>query len=250
MIEITCETYEDVVSAIRAGATHVAVASAQFSLKGLSASASLVELIKKNHDVSVNAMVRPRPGGFDYSDHEYEQMRAELTGLICADVDKVTFGFLNHDGTVNAQRTQEFVRLAKEGGVTPVFSQAIDCCQDIRDGIELLHEMGVEEVITAAGHDDISEATSDLASFQQEFAGRISIVAAPGLIDTDVERFLSASGIQCIQAAGMCPHFDATSKGDQLDFGLSGDEDVTRYQAVSTWRAAKLIKNASAFIEK
>ena len=63
MIEICCGSYEDALAAYRGGAKRVELNSA-LHLGGLTPSVASLILTKKNTDLKVIAMVRPRGAGF------------------------------------------------------------------------------------------------------------------------------------------------------------------------------------------
>lgn len=69
MIEICCGSYEDAINAYRGGAKRIELNSALY-LGGLTPSIATLELIKRNTDLEVICMVRPRGAGFCYSDLE------------------------------------------------------------------------------------------------------------------------------------------------------------------------------------
>lgn len=69
VIEICCGSYEDAINAYRGGAKRIELNSALY-LGGLTPSIATLELIKRNTDLEVICMVRPRGAGFCYSDLE------------------------------------------------------------------------------------------------------------------------------------------------------------------------------------
>lgn len=61
-------------------------------------------------------MVRPREGGFCYTETEYAVMKEDARLLLENGADGLVFGFLHENGTVDAERTSEFARLTARYG--------------------------------------------------------------------------------------------------------------------------------------
>ena len=73
MIEICCGSYEDAMNAYLGGAKRIELNSA-LHLGGLTPTLGSLILTKKNTDLKVICMVRPRGAGFCYNDMEFEQI--------------------------------------------------------------------------------------------------------------------------------------------------------------------------------
>lgn len=100
IIEICCGSYEDAINAYRGGAKRIELNSALY-LGGLTPSIATLELIKRNTDLEVICMVRPRGAGFCYSDLEKKQIFAEAKALLERGADGLAFGFLTEDRTID-----------------------------------------------------------------------------------------------------------------------------------------------------
>ena len=71
IIEICCGSYEDALAAYHGGAKRIELNSA-LHLGGLTPSVGALVLTKRNTDLKVITMVRPRGAGFCYSDADIE----------------------------------------------------------------------------------------------------------------------------------------------------------------------------------
>ena len=90
LLEICCGSADDVFEAARAGADRVELNSAMF-LGGLTPSVGTVREAKRA-GLPVMAMVRPREGGFCYTEHEFAAMREDAQALLEAGADGIVFG--------------------------------------------------------------------------------------------------------------------------------------------------------------
>ena len=90
--EICCGGYEDALQASRGGARRVELNSALY-LGGLTPGLGTLKLTKEKTDLTVISMVRPRGGGFCYSEAEYAAMLRDAEELLRAGTDGIAFGF-------------------------------------------------------------------------------------------------------------------------------------------------------------
>lgn len=97
IIEICCGSYEDALAAYRGGAKRIELNSALY-LGGLTPSLGSLILTKKNTDLKVITMVRPRGAGFCYSEADFETMKMDARLLMENGADGVAFGCLDEEG--------------------------------------------------------------------------------------------------------------------------------------------------------
>ena len=90
IVEICCGGYEDALAAYRGGAKRIELNSALY-LGGLTPSLAALILTKRNTDLKVIAMVRPRGAGFCYSDADFEVMEADAELLLKNGADGIAF---------------------------------------------------------------------------------------------------------------------------------------------------------------
>ncbi len=108
--EICCGGYEDARTAAAYGAQRVELNSGLY-LGGLTPGIGTLKLTKETTDLNVVSMVRPRGGGFCYSEEEFCAMLRDAEELLQAGTDGIAFGFLNNDRTINIARTREMTSL-------------------------------------------------------------------------------------------------------------------------------------------
>ena len=110
LLEVCCGSVEDVLAARAGGADRVELNSCLFH-GGLTPSIGELIAAKKMVDIPMMTMVRPRQGGFCYTDAEYRTALADAEQLLAHGADGLVFGFLNADGTLDEARTKELVAL-------------------------------------------------------------------------------------------------------------------------------------------
>src|SRR3974390_1615707 len=99
LLEICCGSIDDAVQAQAGGADRVELCSALF-LGGLTPSLGTLIETRKRRRIPIIAMVRPRGGGFCYSDAEFATMLRDAMLAAENGANGVVTGVLNPDGTV------------------------------------------------------------------------------------------------------------------------------------------------------
>lgn len=125
LLEVCCGSYEDGKNAFLAGAERIELNSA-LPLGGLTPSMEALVLLREEFpNKKIAAMVRPRAGGFCYTEDEYKQIKWSLEPLRAADA--IVFGFLTPDRKIDMARTVQFTNMVHAFHKEAVFHRAIDC---------------------------------------------------------------------------------------------------------------------------
>lgn len=115
LLEICCGSFEDVKTAWQNGADRVELNSALY-LGGLTPSTANLICAKEQCSIPIVTMLRPRGGGFCYSQDEYKTMLLDARILLEHGADGIAFGFLTEDHAIHRNRTQEMIDLIHSAG--------------------------------------------------------------------------------------------------------------------------------------
>lgn len=189
-VEICCGSADDVVRAERAGANRVELNSALFA-GGLTPSiGSLIEA-KKHSSLPVICMLRPRSGGFCYSEHEFQTITHDLQALKAAGADGFALGFLNKDGELDISRLKKVVEAA--GDCEMVFHRAFDGMKASPfQTANQLADLGFRRILTSGRKATAWEGRELIRELQA--LNRIEILPGSGLRKTDLNEFLKHTG--------------------------------------------------------
>lgn len=150
MIKEACvETLAQCLLAEENGADRVELC-ADLDQDGLTPSEGLIRAAKEQLTIPVRVMVRPRDGGFYYTDSEFLEMKK------CADlckeigVEGVVFGITSADGrSLNVEKIKELAACSKPLKVT--IHKAIDVCLDPLKELEGLMGTGLIDSVLTSG---------------------------------------------------------------------------------------------------
>jgi len=198
-LEICCGSVDDCVEAWKNGADRVELNSCLF-LGGLTPTIGALRTCKRLTELPVMAMVRPRGGGFDYTEAEYATALEDAELLIENGADGLVFGFLNADGSINEERTARLVSLAGERET--VFHRAIDVTRDWRRSLDTLIRLGVKRVLTSGLRSDVFFALDTIAEMIDYAGGAIEILPGAGITLENAGRVAAATG--CTQMHLAC----------------------------------------------
>ena len=180
IIEICCGSYEDALAAYNGGAKRIELNQALY-LGGLTPDISALKLTKKNTDLVVVCMVRPRGAGFCYTDNEYEAMLIDLKLLLDNGADGIAFGFLTGDFEIDKTRTKEFIDIIHSYGKTAVYHRAFDCTKDPYKAIETLIDLGADRILTSGQMNKAMEGIELIKNLQLKYGDRIELLAGSGM---------------------------------------------------------------------
>jgi len=216
IVEICCGSADDVIFAKQAGADRVELNSSMF-LGGITPSIGEL-VIAKRTGLPVIAMVRPREGGFNYTETEFETMLIDAAEFIKAGADGIVFGFLHEDGTVDAERCRKMIEII--GEKESVFHRAIDVVPDWRAALDELIKLNVTRVLTSGQKPSVHFGVETVRQMIEYAQGRIEILPGAGIKLENAEEIIAKTGATQIHAAMSKISFDnSTYSNPAIHFG-------------------------------
>ena len=217
LLEVCCGSADDVIEAHRAGADRVELNSDLFH-GGLTPTLGSLIVAKRETGMPIMAMVRPRAGGFCYTDAEFDATVEDAKLLLAHGADGIVFGFLHADGTLDRERTAILADIAQKAGKESVFHRAIDVVPDWRGALDALVELGVTRVLTSGQEPDVSLGTGTVREMIRYAAGRIQILPGAGITRRNMERVINETGCSQIHLAAHRPQYDTSVRNNRAIF--------------------------------
>lgn len=239
LLEICCGSVSDALNAEAGGASRIELNSA-LSLGGLTPDIGSLILCKEKLEIPVIAMLRPRGGGFCYTDEEYQTMKKSAECLLQAGADGLAFGFLNKEKEVEFTRTKELVEMIHSFGKEAVFHRAFDCVISFEDAVESLMEAKVDRILTSGGEETAWKGADCLCNLQMQYGKQIEILAGSGIRSDNVAELLNKTGVRQVHSScrGYCE--DRTARGNGVSFAYAGVPEWYFYETVSKEQVLKL----------
>jgi copper homeostasis protein len=192
-IEICVGDVESAIAAEAGGADRVELCD-NLGVGGTTPSIGTIAEACRWLSIPVHVLIRPRAGGFVYSERELAVMRRDIEAAKALGAAGVVLGFLDSEGRVDRDRTTALVELARPLSVT--FHKAFDHAQDPFGAIDALMAMSIERVLTSGARATALEGLETLRSLVDRAAGRIAVMAGGRLALEHLDTLIRGSGVR------------------------------------------------------
>jgi copper homeostasis protein len=198
LLEVCVGSVDDALTAVAGGADRLELNSA-LALGGLTPSAGLFAEVRRRVTVPIIAMVRPRAGGFAYSDADFDVMLRDAEWLLAAGADGLAFGLLTPNGEIDRPRSR---RLREACGDRPaVFHRAFDVTPDPFTSLDELIDLGFTRVMTSGQEETAIQGATLIAELIGRADGRIEVLPAGRINPLTVSELLTRTGCRQVHAS-------------------------------------------------
>lgn len=159
---------------------------------GTTPSYGFIKQARKNVNIHLFPIIRPRGGDFLYNDAEFEVMKYDVNLCKQLGCDGVVIGILTADGMVDKTRCKELVDLAYPMGVT--FHRAFDRTNDLQQALEDVIEIGCERILTSGGFPNAMDGADVIKLLVEQAADRIIIMPGSGVRSDNLLDLMQKTG--------------------------------------------------------
>ncbi len=217
IIEVCCGSVDDVIQSKEAGADRVELNSNLFH-GGLTPTVGSLITAKELTGMKIMTMIRPREGGFNYTEAEFKTALKDAEILLKNGSDGLVFGFLHEDGTVDAERCRVIKDIC--GDRELVFHRAIDVVPDWKEAMDILCGIGVTRILTSGQEPSVYMGMSTIAEMVKYAAGRIQILPGAGVRLENVNEVIGKTGCSQVHVATFKNCYDvSTQNNSKIYFG-------------------------------
>lgn len=243
LLECCVDSVESAMEAKRGGADRIELCSGLI-IGGLSPSKALFEEIRKNVDIRIHVLLRPRFGDFCYTEYEHHIIKEEVKMFRELGADGVVIGSLNPDGTLNIEQMKELIEEA--GNMSITLHRAFDMCKDPLETLQQAKELGIHTILTSGQKNNCIDGTDLLAQLVKEAAGEIDILIGGGVDGTVIEALYQKTGSRTYHMSGKVT-LDSEMEYRKADVNM-GIASMSEYEI---WRtSAERIAQAKSVLEK
>lgn len=232
-LEIAVQDPAGVRIAAKVGAARVELASA-LALGGLTPSPATLELAidaAGAQGPEVHVLIRPRAGGFHYSEGELLVAERDVRHAVAAGASGVVIGALDARGHLDLFAMARLRDAASGACVT--LHRAIDVTEDPVATLRSARELGLRRILTSGGASTAIDGVDTLRALVAEAEGEIEIMAGSG-VDAASAPVLAETGVDAIHFSAKRTLTDSGSvrMGSASD-GVGGYEVTDREIAVA-----------------
>ncbi len=175
LLEVCANSFQSALNADKAGAQRIELCE-NLEVGGLTPNTALIQKVLDQTTLQVFVLIRPRAGDFVYTDEEYDQMKSQIEMAKTLGCHGIVAGVLNHDRTLDYERTAALIRLARP--LTFTFHRAFDELEDPLLGLQQLIELGVDRILTSGQAQSALEGIELLTELMLE--ARSDLIILPG----------------------------------------------------------------------
>ena len=146
LLEICVDSLASARAAIAGGADRLELCSALLA-GGLTPYTALLEQIRKESNIDVRCLMRPRAGDFLYTPDQIELMCAQIGQLKDAGANGFVIGCLRPDGQLDCEAMKPLIEASQGCGLT--LHRAIDVARDPVETYQKAKELGIDTVLTS-----------------------------------------------------------------------------------------------------
>ncbi|MCH9297752.1 copper homeostasis protein CutC [Pantoea allii] len=187
-LEICCYGVDCALTAQQAGADRIELCAAPRE-GGLTPSAGMLEVARRDISVPVHPIVRPRGGDFCYSSREFETMKSDVARIRELGFPGVVLGMLDEDANIHSSQMRQIMALCD--GMAVTFHRAFDLCHRPKRSLEVLTDFGVRRILTSGQQQSAENGIALLRELNEYSTGPI-IMAGAGVRLSNLQKFLDA----------------------------------------------------------
>jgi copper homeostasis protein len=216
LVEVCCGSVEDGIEAQAGGADRIELNSSLF-FGGLTPSIGTIMEAKRLLHVPVMIMIRPRGGGFCYTEAEMGVMERDIDEALAHGADGIVFGVLTDTGSIDEAACRRL--LARAMGKPAVFHRAFDVLNDPERGLEQLVDLGFRRILTTGCRAQIEDGAETVRRMISQARSRIEILPG-GMVPRNVARLVRETGCDQIHIASFVRRGDSSARGNaEIYFG-------------------------------
>ncbi len=241
IVEVCCGSYEDCIAAYNGGAKRVELNSA-LSVGGLTPTLATLKRVKRDTELKVICMDRPRAAGFCYSQSEFETMLEDAEILLENGADGIAFGFLQEDGNICLPYVEKMVDFIHSYGKEAVFHRAFDVTPDPFLSMDILTDLGVDRVLTSGQQAKAKDGMNLIQQLQAQYGEKIEILPGSGINAQNAKEVIEQTGVNQVHSSCKNYQTDPTTSSDSVTYAYLTEPHTNDYDVVDVELVKNLVK--------
>jgi copper homeostasis protein len=223
LLEVCVDSVASAIAAKKGGAQRIELCGSMAD-GGITPSAGLIAMVRKNVNLQLHVLIRPRIGDFCYTAEELEVIKRDILLTRQLGANGISVGVLTAEHRIELSRTRELVDLA--GPLSVTFHRAFDSAPDLLASLEDVVASGADRILTSGGAPTAEEGAATLARLVASAGKRIGILACGHIREENVAALLKATGVEEVHANLQTP-----IPGSRQDQRLASSyEAATRFE--------------------
>lgn len=243
ILECCVDSVESALNAEKGGASRLELC-ANLPIGGTTPDLALFHQIRKNSDIRIHVLIRPRFGDFHYSKYEMEIMREEIRMFREAKAQAVVIGVLDADGNLDISSMEKLIEEAGEMKIT--LHRVFDVCKDPFKTMEEAIKLGVNTILTSGQQQSAWKGRDMIRRLICQAEGRIDIMAGSGIDAQTIQKLQPVTGGTSYHMSGkIILDSSMRYRKQEVSMGLPSmsEYEIWRTSEEKVREAAKVLKN-------
>ncbi len=216
-LEVCVDGVAGAAVAAESGADRIELCSA-LGIGGITPSLGAVRTALGMH-IPVHVLVRPRGGGFRFSDAESGTMMEDIADFVAAGAAGLVIGALDSRDELDKNLLR---RLLSACGDLPVtLHRAFDHVRNQGDALEQAIDLGFSRILTPGGQPDVMRGLASLCTLFEQAGNRITIMPGGGITPNNIPELLAALPLTEVHAS--CKRVIRTEASSGIHIGSIDD---------------------------
>ena len=227
LLEVCCGNPESVDAAVLGGARRIELCT-DLEADGLTPPMDWLRDVKERYPaLTVHVLIRPRAGGFVYTEEEADTMAFQVEEALGAGADGIVLGGLTPSRDIDLPLMERLVSLVESYNlasellhsdlchaandshffppparrVSITFHRAFDVCRRPFEALEQIIRLGCDRILTSGQGRTVVEGADMLRELRKRASGRIGILPGGGVTPQNAARILALTGCTEIHAS-------------------------------------------------
>ena len=246
-LEICVDSVESAINAQKGGATRLELCS-NLIIGGTTPTKSLFEEVRKNVNIPINVLIRPRFGDFLYSKYEIEIIKNEIRMFREMGADGIVVGILTKEGEIDLENMKSFISEAQNIPVT--FHRAFDVCKNPVEAFDELKKIGVKAILTSGQEENCLKGKQLLKKLvelsNKDNKNKIEVIVGAGLNILNIEEIKNFTGENNFHFSGKKVRKSGMEyKKQDINMGIKG---FSEFEILET--DEKIVQEVSEYLKK
>jgi copper homeostasis protein len=196
--EICVDSLDKALDAQNKGADRIELCE-ELIIGGITPSKNLILSVRKNLNIKIHALIRPRGGNFVYNDYELKQMENDI--LFCRDykIDGIVFGILDKENKIDKINCKKLVDISRPMQTT--FHKAFDVVKNPIKALEDIIKCGFDRILTSGCKQTAEEGILNLKNFIRIAGNKIIIMPGGKIRKENLGNILNKTGAKEIHSS-------------------------------------------------
>ena len=223
IIEVCCSSLSEAREAAAGGARRIELCAA-ITCGGVTPSYGVIKTIAEaGLDIDINVLIRPREGGFCYSNDEVSTMCRDIEFCRQVGVHGVVIGALTPEGDIDIEACRRMMESA--GNLSVTFHRAYDVCSNPKEALEQIISLGCERLLTSGQQPSAEAGAEFIYGLVEQAVGRIIIMPGAGVNPQNIAYIEQKTAAMEFHSTAAINISDSAFRGTNVSFAAYPDRE-------------------------